>query len=90
MTTAVLMVLSLYNLISSSSQQLKRINLYKYNLISLAKYFPVLSLYSEYLLNIDLFYDSLLISFEMRENMGPKGTQHTSSQFTVTQQGSQS
>lgn len=90
MTSVVLMVLSLYNLISCSSEQLERIHLYKNNLICLAKHFPVLSLYSEYLLNIDFFYDSLLTSFEMRENTGPKGTQHTSSQFTVKQRGSQS
>lgn len=47
--------LSLYNLISCSSEQLKRINLYKNNFISLAKHFPVPRVYSNTnLLNIRL------------------------------------
>lgn len=43
MTTEVLVFLSLYNLISCSSQQLERIHLYNNNFISLGKYFPVSS-----------------------------------------------
>lgn len=55
MTTAVLMFLSLYNLISCSSEQLEKINLYKNNLILLLNIFPVSSLYSDTnLLNIGL------------------------------------
>lgn len=52
MTPAALGLLSLYNLISCSSEQLERIHLYSNNFISLGKYFPASS--DTNLLNIGL------------------------------------
>lgn len=57
MTTAVLLFLSLYNLISCSSEQLERMHLYNNNFISLGKYFPVSS--DTNLLNIGLYWPNL-------------------------------
>lgn len=55
MTAAVLMFSSLLNLISCSSEQLERIDLYGNNFNSLAKHFPVSNIYSDKnLLNIGL------------------------------------
>lgn len=55
MTTAVLVFLSSYYLISCSSEQLERIHLYRNSFNSLAKYFPVSGLYySTNLLNVGL------------------------------------
>lgn len=71
MTTAVLLFLSLYYLISCSSEQLERIRLYRNNFNSLAKYFLVSCLYSGTIYWMLAYAD--LIQDE-KKHKGPRGT----------------